>query len=45
MADLPLTAEHTAEHTAPQWLDGEQATCERWHALVTARQAGARTGR
>ncbi|MER5535378.1 hypothetical protein [Streptomyces mirabilis] len=34
MADLPLPA----EHTAPQWLDGEQATSERWHELVTARR-------
>ncbi|MER7692855.1 ATP/GTP-binding protein [Streptomyces sp. NPDC097610] len=41
MAGLPLPA----EHTAPQWLDGEQATRERWRELVTARQAGVRTGR
>jgi hypothetical protein len=27
-----------AEHTAPQWLDGEQATHERWHTLVTTRR-------
>ncbi|ALO05688.1 Putative ATP/GTP-binding protein [Streptomyces venezuelae] len=34
MAGLPLPA----EHTAPQWLDGEQATRARWRELVTARR-------
>ncbi|MEU2718747.1 hypothetical protein [Streptomyces sp. NPDC007205] len=34
MAGLPLPA----DHTAPQWLDGEQATRTRWRTLVTARQ-------
>ncbi|MEU8692837.1 hypothetical protein [Streptomyces sp. NPDC048665] len=33
MAGLPLPA----DHTAPQWLDGEQATRDRWRTLVTAR--------
>lgn len=41
MAGLPLPG----EHTAPQWLDGEQATRERWHALVTARRDFLRTRR
>ncbi|MFJ9380334.1 ATP/GTP-binding protein [Streptomyces sp. NPDC101455] len=34
MAGLPLPA----QHTAPQWLDGEEATRGRWHALVVARR-------
>ncbi|MEV5880528.1 hypothetical protein AB0L75_41400 [Streptomyces sp. NPDC052101] len=34
MAGLPLPA----DHTAPQWLDGEQATRTRWRTLVTTRQ-------
>ncbi|MFF7986961.1 ATP/GTP-binding protein [Streptomyces sp. NPDC007901] len=34
MAGLPLPA----DHTAPQWLDGEPATRARWHNLVTARR-------
>jgi hypothetical protein len=41
MAGLPLPA----DHTAPQLLDGEHATRERWRELVTARQAGVRTRR
>lgn len=34
MADLPLPA----DHTAPQWLDGEQVTRERWREVVTVRR-------
>ncbi|MEV6742346.1 hypothetical protein AB0N14_37910 [Streptomyces sp. NPDC051104] len=34
MADLPLPA----SHTAPHWLDGEQATRTRWRTLLTTRQ-------
>jgi hypothetical protein len=34
MADLPLPA----DHPAPQWLDGEQATRTRWRDLVAARR-------
>ncbi|MEU9291989.1 hypothetical protein AB0D57_47300 [Streptomyces sp. NPDC048275] len=34
MADLSLPA----EHTAPRWLDGEQATRARWQTLVTDRR-------
>jgi hypothetical protein len=41
MADLPLPA----EHTAPQWLDGEQATRGRWRELVTNRSEHLRTAR
>ncbi|MFD3931754.1 ATP/GTP-binding protein [Streptomyces sp. NPDC058614] len=41
MAGLPLPA----GHAAPQWLDSEQATRERWRALVTARQAAVGAGR
>ncbi|MEU6950072.1 hypothetical protein ABZ957_33350 [Streptomyces sp. NPDC046316] len=33
MADLPLLA----EHAAPRWLDGEQATRARWRELVIGR--------
>jgi hypothetical protein len=41
MADLPLPA----DHTAPQWLDGGQATRTRWRDIVTARRDLLRTGR
>jgi hypothetical protein len=41
MAGLPLPA----EHAAPQWLDGEQATCARWREIVTARRDLLRTRR
>ncbi|MCX4673610.1 ATP/GTP-binding protein [Streptomyces sp. NBC_01381] len=41
MADLPLPA----DHTAPQWLDGEQATRARWHDLVSSRREVLRTSR
>ncbi|MGW1893978.1 hypothetical protein ACWCP6_27540 [Streptomyces sp. NPDC002004] len=34
MAGLPLPA----DHTAPQWLDSEQAARTRWRTLVTARR-------
>ncbi|MGW4983086.1 ATP/GTP-binding protein [Streptomyces mirabilis] len=39
MGDLPLPA----EHTAPQWLDGEQATRDRWRQLVTTRRTRLRS--
>jgi hypothetical protein len=39
IADLPLPA----ARTAPQWLDVEQATRERWRELVTARRDFLRT--
>lgn len=41
MAGLPLPA----DHTAPQWLDGEPATRTRWHDLVTTRRHLLRTSR
>ncbi|MFJ9250702.1 hypothetical protein [Streptomyces sp. NPDC101776] len=41
MAGLPLPA----EHTAPRWLDGGQATRGRWRDLVTARRDFLRTRR
>ncbi|MFD8219731.1 hypothetical protein ACFV2U_40120 [Streptomyces sp. NPDC059697] len=40
MAALPLESA-----SAARWTDGEPATRQRWHALVTTRQAGVRTGR
>ncbi|GAA0454538.1 ATP/GTP-binding protein [Streptomyces olivaceiscleroticus] len=40
MAGLPLPAESAS---AARWLDGEQATRERWRALVTARREYLRT--
>ncbi|MEV6395901.1 hypothetical protein AB0M39_14155 [Streptomyces sp. NPDC051907] len=41
MNGLPLPT----GHAAPQWLDGEQATRERWHDLVTARRDFLRAAR
>lgn len=41
MAGLPLPA----DHTAPQWLDGEQATRARWHDLISTRREILRTRR
>lgn len=34
MAGLPLPA----QHTPPRWLDGEETTRERWHALAEVRR-------
>lgn len=39
MAGLPLPA----DHTAPHWLDNEQATRTRWRSLVTNRRSHLRT--
>ncbi|WP_127354643.1 hypothetical protein [Actinacidiphila soli] len=40
MADLPLRGPSSA-----RWLEGEQPTRERWHALVTARRDRLNTAR
>jgi hypothetical protein len=41
MADLPLPA----GRAAPEWLDGEQPTRQRWRSLVTARREHLHTAR